>query len=218
MINAFRLSNETSRSYVINSYSLSRVLRIRPSLIQVPLNAQLTVSGRSGGTGSHALYHVVVVFKRLVDHALTQGPRLEERTVKGRAYDLDHGLSYIINSYSLSRVLRIRHSLIQVLLNAQLPVSGRSGGTGSHALYHVVVVFKRLVDHALTQGPRLEEWIVKGTANDLDHAMQMDVPVNTTNKTIIPISSVDTKIMSKCFLSSLNLLSANVNTAKADIK
>ena len=60
--------------------------------------------------------------------------------------------------------------------------------TGNHALYHVVVVFKRLVDHALTQRPRLEERTVKGTAYDLDHAMKMDVLVNTINKTIIPIT------------------------------
>ena len=84
--------------------------------------------------------------------------------------------------------LSIRLPLIQVLLNAQLTVSGRSGGTGSHALFPVVVVFRCLFDHALTQRLRSEEQTVKGTAYDLDHAMKMDVLVNTIKKTIIPIS------------------------------
>ena len=76
----------------------------------------------------------------------------------------------------------------EILLNAQLTVSGQSVGTGSHVLYRVVVVFRSLVDHALTHHPRLEERTVNGTAYDLDHAMKMDVLVSTINKTIIPIS------------------------------
>ena len=73
-------------------------------------------------------------------------------------------------------------------MNVQLTVSGRSGGTGSHVLCHVVVVFSCLVDHVLTQHPHLEERTVKGTAHDLGHAMKMDVLVNTIKKTIISIS------------------------------
>ena len=66
-------------------------------------------------------------------------------------------------------------------MNVQLTVSGRSGRTGSHVLCHVVVVVKGLVDHVLTQHPRTEERTVKGAAYDLDHAMKMDVLVNTIN-------------------------------------
>ena len=80
--------------------------------------------------------------------------------------------------------------LIQVLLNTQLTVSGRSGGNGSHALYHVVVVVKCLAGHALTRRLRLEEQTVKGPAYALDHAMKMDVLVNTLNTYVVTISVI----------------------------
>ena len=61
-------------------------------------------------------------------------------------------------------------------LNVQLTVGGPCGEPGSHVLYHVGVVFRPPVDHAMR--PPSEELIVKGLACVLDLATKENVLVN----------------------------------------
>ena len=64
-----------------------------------------------------------------------------------------------------------------ILLNAQLTVSGLSGKRGSPVQWHVVVVIKSPGGPVMTRRLLSEELTVKGIACALDHATKGDVPV-----------------------------------------